>query len=236
MFNNPKHEVIFKNDWVQLIKSQDGFFYLQRCGKNSIAVLLYNHKGEVLVRYQPMCAVEKLGPSTERLAPCPITGSLDDNEVPIKAAIREAKEEAGYGIEDMIEEVGSYIVSTQCNEICYCYIADVEGITPDEPKGDGGYHESISYNKWVNIKDIPNLENIYGGLLILVNKIPKTNNIKEQNSTVNKLIEAVEKLEKECEELGFIQGPLPIEIAGSKKLELKDKLEKQETDKEKELK
>lgn len=171
MFNNPEHVIEYQNDWVKIKKSKDNFYYLERKGKNSISILLYNDNGEILVRMQPMCAVEVLGDSTTQLAPCTITGSIDEGEDYIQTAIREAKEEAGYGVEDMIEETGSYIVSTQCNEICFTYIANVEGITPEEPQTDGGYHESISYNMWMKLEDAYKLPNIYGGLLIQLKQV-----------------------------------------------------------------
>lgn len=195
MFNNDKHKVVYGNNWVKVKESEDKFFYLERKGKNSIAILLYNDKGEVLVRFQPMCAVEKDGPSTNRLAPCPITGSIDDGEDYLETAIREAEEEAGYKVRDYIESTGDYIVSTQCNEICYTYIANVSSLTFDEPKGDGGYHESISYNKWVNIYEVFELENIYGGLIILANQV--LSKMRKGNSSMKKIYEDLKKLSDE---------------------------------------
>jgi hypothetical protein len=203
MFENKEHKVVFKNDWVELKESLDGFFYLQRKGKNSIAVLLYNDQGEVLVRYQPMCAVEKLGESLNRIAPCPITGSIDDKEEYLETAIREVKEEAGYDVRDYIKSTGSYIVSTQCNEICYTYIANVSSLTPEESKGDGGYHESISYNKWVKIEDVPKLENIYGGLLILLNQVVAERHVCSPDYLVDKYLGSVQVSEMFDFILGF---------------------------------
>ena len=196
MFNNSKHKIIYKNDWVKLKESEDKFYYLERRGKNSVAILLYNNEGKVLVRFQPMCAVEKDGPSTNRIAPCPITGSIDEGESYLETAIREAEEESGYKINDCIKSTGSYIVSTQCNEICYTFIANVTRILPEKPKGDGGYHESISYNEWVNIHEVPSLENIYGGLIILASQVLK---VLHKDNSMKEIVEDLTDLKDSME-------------------------------------
>jgi len=150
IFSNKKHEIVWENEWAKVKKSEKGFFYFERKGKNSIALLLYKSTGEV----------------------CPITGSVDPEDSSYEeAAVREAFEEAGYDIKDSIKFMGSNLVSTQTNEICYNFIACVDGQEPVEAKGDGGYFESISRNEWMNAFDVYGLDNVYSSLLILVEDV-----------------------------------------------------------------
>ena len=142
-------KVIFETKWMKLRQTEKGFIYSERKNKNSIAVLCYNKAGKILIRHQPL--VVDGGDTT--LYPCPITGSFDvEDENPIDVVLRELQEEAGYALDiesGRLESLGSYIVGTQTNERCFIYIADVSGLTPTIPVGDGGYHESISRNEWV---------------------------------------------------------------------------------------
>lgn len=216
VFENSEHKVLFKNDWIQVRESKDKFFFLRRKGKNSVAVLLYRD-GEVLARYQPMCAVEVEGESTNRLAPCPITGSVEENDSYLNTAIREAKEEAGYDISSRIESTGSYIVSTQCDEICYTFIADVSSLVPEEAKGDGGYHESISYNKWVKVEDVPKLENVYGGLLILVNQVLAKRSLSESIDPNKSFSDIVSELLHTYKKSGKIGSTKPKDLNAARK-------------------
>ena len=196
MFENKEHKIIFDNKWMQVKETFRGFIYSQRKNKNSIALLLYNNQNEILVRFQPMCAVEELGQEENRIAPCCITGSVDKDKSYLEIAIEEAQEEAGYDVRNCIKYVGNYIVSTQTNEICYCYIADVTGLKQTQIKGDGSFFESISYNKWVNIKDVKKLDNLYGGLLILLDKL-EDYKVSIRNNGINEVLKDLENFDFE---------------------------------------
>ncbi|MBP5975734.1 NUDIX hydrolase [Brasilonema sp. CT11] len=145
-------ETIFSTDWVTVKNTSKGFHYLQRKGKDSIAVFLLRKNEtnpqnyEVLIRQQPLCIDNTEIDGLLKLFPCPITGAIDEGESPQEAAIREVYEEAGFSIK--VLPLGKYIVGTQTNEICYMYYADVTGIEPDIAQQDGSYLESISKNEW----------------------------------------------------------------------------------------
>ncbi|MEM9909095.1 MAG: hypothetical protein AAF921_29205 [Cyanobacteria bacterium P01_D01_bin.44] len=52
--------IIFNTDWIAIRESSRGFQYLERKGKDSVAVFLIRRQGdgaewEVLVRYQHLC-------------------------------------------------------------------------------------------------------------------------------------------------------------------------------------
>ncbi|BAY44372.1 putative NUDIX hydrolase [Scytonema sp. HK-05] len=145
-------ETIFTTNWVTVKKTPRGFDYLERKGKDSVAVFLLRRNDvspviyEVLIRQLPLCIDSTEFDGQMKLFPCPITGALDEGESPEEAAIREVYEEAGFSVK--VLSLGKYIVGTQTNEICYMYYADVTGIEPDIAQQDGTYHESISKNEW----------------------------------------------------------------------------------------
>lgn len=141
-------KILFRTDWIAVKETVRGFQYLERRGRNSVAIFLlrransYSYEYEVLIRQQPLC----IDSSDTILYPCPITGSIDDGETPEEAAIREVYEESGFPVS--VSPLGQYIVGTQTNEICYTYYSDVTGVEPDRATQDGTYHESISKNEW----------------------------------------------------------------------------------------
>ena len=144
--------VIFGTQWVAVKESPRGFQYLERKGKDSVAVFLLRKSGEsperydVLVRQQHLCIDNREVDGRFSLFPCPITGALDEGESPEAAAQREVYEETGYKVQ--LSPLDQYIVGTQVNEICYMYYADVTGMEPDVAQQDGTYMESIGENEW----------------------------------------------------------------------------------------
>lgn len=144
--------IIFQTNWIAVKESARGFQYLERQGKDSIAVFLLRRSSknssqyEVLIRQQHLCIDNQEVDGTFHLFPCPITGALEVGESSEAAAIRETYEETGYPVQ--VLPLGHYIVGTQVNEICYLYYADVTDIDPDVAQQDGTYMESIGKNEW----------------------------------------------------------------------------------------
>lgn len=144
--------IIFQTEWITVRESAQGFQYLERKGKDSVAVFLLRKSSthplryEVLIREQHLCLDNQEVNGKLFLFPCPITGALDEEELPEAAAMRETYEETGYQVE--LLPLGKYIVGTQVNEICYLYYADVTNIAPDTAQQDGTYLESIAQNQW----------------------------------------------------------------------------------------
>ncbi len=151
-----QEKILFSTNWVTVKETAKGFQFLERKGKDSVAVFLVRKSKinkpnwEVLIRWQPLCIDNPdINPHIDeelRLYPCPITGAIDEGESPEEAAIREVQEEAGFSVQ--LQPLGKYIVGTQTNEICYMYCGDVTDIEPEIPLQDGSYFESISKNDW----------------------------------------------------------------------------------------
>jgi 8-oxo-dGTP diphosphatase len=144
--------VIFSTQWIAVKESPRGFQYLERKGKDSVAVFLLKRSGEkpeqyeVLIRQQHLCIDNREVDGKFRLFPCPVTGALEEGESSEAAAKREVYEETGYQVQASL--MGQYIVGTQVNEICYLYYADVTNLKPDVAQQDGTYMESIGKNEW----------------------------------------------------------------------------------------
>lgn len=143
---------IFQTEWIAVKESPRKFQYLERKGKDSVAVFLLRKSSakpqqyEVLIRQQHLCIDNREIDGKFNLFPCPITGALEAGESPEAAAMREVYEEAGYRVQ--VRSFGKYIVGTQINEMCYLFYADVTGIMPDSAQQDGTYLESIGRNEW----------------------------------------------------------------------------------------
>ena len=138
-----QERVIFVTNWIAVKETARGFHYLERKGKDSVAVFLLRKRKpelkeyEVLIRQQPLCIDNLELNGKPRLYPCPITGGIGGNETP---------EESGFSVR--VLPLGQYIVGTQTNEICYLHYADVTGLEPEVTKQDGSYFESVSKNEW----------------------------------------------------------------------------------------
>jgi 8-oxo-dGTP diphosphatase len=152
------------------------FYFARRRGKDSIAVFLYRKTetgAEILLRHQPLVHLDD-GDSTE-VFPCPVTGSLELGENPELCTLREIDEETGYLVlADKLQKLGSYIVGTQTDEVVHFYAAEIsEGCERQKlpASGDGGFHEAISHNEWVNAEGftktlVDSEESVYAGLII----------------------------------------------------------------------
>ena len=147
-----RERILFSSQWIAVKETAKGYQYLERKGRDSVAVFLLqkcdaNGEGyEVLIRRQPLC-LDNPGIDEElKLYPCPITGGVDSGETPAEAAVREVREEAGFSVG--VSPLGRYIVGTQTNEICYLYYADVTGQEAGLAEQDGSYFESVSRNEW----------------------------------------------------------------------------------------
>lgn len=172
----PESGVVFDSGWLKVIRTPRGFYYAERKGVCSVAVLCYRvvdtEEGiDVLVRKQPLPirGAQAHDDKEIELFSCPITGTMDEGKTPLEVAINEVKEEAGILVSEAeMVYVKKYSVGTQTNEEVYCFVCDVTGksstrVTPD------GYFESKSHNEWHPISTIADAE--YSGLCILYHEL-----------------------------------------------------------------
>lgn len=164
--------LIVKTKHLEMYKTEKGFYYCQRRSINSVAILCYkkvNNEYSFLLRYQPMPQVEEKQ-NWKDLYPCPITGSIENNELPIECAIRETFEESGYQVsKDNLFEISQSIATTQMNEKVFCFLADVTNIKETSPKNDGTIFEKVSKNIWVSeskLNEILNNKLVLSSLII----------------------------------------------------------------------
>ena len=145
-------KILFSTNAITIKESARGFQYLERSGKDSVAIFLVRKsvsdpsKYEVLIRKQPLCVDNSEIDGKPRLFACPLTGRIESGESPEQAAVRETLEESGYAVQ--VTSLGRYFVGTQTNEICYLYYADVTDIKSQTALQDGTYFESVSQNEW----------------------------------------------------------------------------------------
>jgi 8-oxo-dGTP diphosphatase len=156
--NNQDEKVVFSTSHIAIKETARGFHYLERLGKDSVAIfLIRSNKNkvdavdasayEVLIRMQPLPLNNSEVDGKQQLYPCPFTGRIESGELPEQAAVRETLEESGYSTQ--VISLGKYFVGTQTNETCYLYYADVTDNEPQTAFQDGTYFESISENKWM---------------------------------------------------------------------------------------
>jgi hypothetical protein len=112
-------------DPFMTVKKADGYYYYaERGGRDSIAFIL---KDSVTNKYAMIR--ESKPPMYERNITSMVTafgGSIDMNKTPIEIAQIEIQEESGFKIDIQdITDVGSVLVSTQMNQKCFLFIADV---------------------------------------------------------------------------------------------------------------
>lgn len=145
------HETIYTTNppFLSIKKADPPYFYAERKGRDSIAAFLINNE-KLLIRYQPLPQF-----SDNELYPCPVTGSMDEREIPLKTALREVEEETGYSVYGLpFQDLGSFIIGTQTNEVVFCYAWDVSHLSdPRTPTGDGGIHEAMSENRWMTYNE-----------------------------------------------------------------------------------
>ncbi|WP_155524044.1 hypothetical protein [Nodosilinea nodulosa] len=151
-------KILFSTPRISIINADEvhPYHFAQRLGRDSIAVLPYRYNRsrggavEVLVRKQ---AMPQFPGSPLQLSP--ITGSLDNPDLNKQdIAIVELWEEAGYKADrSTMISIGSYIVGTQTDEVCYCFAVNLTNSEQYTAPGDGTHYESLASNEWVSFGD-----------------------------------------------------------------------------------
>lgn len=131
---------------------RDGWYYFA-CIPGSmggVSMLLYRlgDGKNVLGRY------EKTPPHADGLALTAISGGIEKGDNPLQTCIKEAREEAGYGISrQKIVNLGTCMLSTNQDTRVWLYACDVTGLPRYEAIPDGTRGEEDAYCEWVTAKE-----------------------------------------------------------------------------------
>lgn len=165
-----KNKLLYATKHLSLYENKKGFIYAQRRTINSVACLCFrktNNGIEFLIRYQPLPEID-IKKEWNDLYPCPITGSIEENQTPEVCAIHEVLEEAGYQINTSnIIDKSFCISSTQMNEKVFNFLINVTNCKYTTPKGDGSIFEQVSENKWVNQEELIDIMTNKNGQIFL---------------------------------------------------------------------
>lgn len=147
--------VLHKNRWLSLmeIKAPEmgvtGYVYAHesRCKGRIVAVLPYRLVKEGLQFMIKSEITPSWGLQPKLSA---LTGGWEGEEM-VKDAQRELHEESGYAVEtSAFVSLGECFASKAADTIYSLYTADLTGITPQPPKGDGSRLEAIAGSPWVD--------------------------------------------------------------------------------------
>lgn len=135
----PEPKILYKNEWVSMMTTlaPDGTDYIYshetRCEGNIVAVLLYERKGVDGWYYGLRDEVTPSWGTESQLSA--LTGGVE-GETPIKAAIKEVREEAGYICkEEDFKPLGTVRGSKSTDTIYTLYALDVSGLKKTKPTG-----------------------------------------------------------------------------------------------------
>ena len=136
--------------------SNSSYIYSQRLGINSVAFILYDRTVDTF------CAISERKPPLDfidggKVFLTTAFGGSIDKDVPMEVIVQtEVREEAGYNVSlSDIECVGSVMVSTQSNQMCYLYLVTVDDskICPTEPQS---IMEAEATLEWFKYEDAHN--------------------------------------------------------------------------------
>lgn len=149
---------VFDTKWIQVFETRHGFYYAQRKGKDSVAILGFKKTAEeyqFLIRYQPLPPIDQV----EHLFPCCITGTIEPQTDLLTCVRHELYEEGGYQLKadtDIIATT-SFIGSTQMSETTHVYLIDLTNYNQNEIINDGSYLETLAVTKWISQKTLESI-------------------------------------------------------------------------------
>jgi len=164
-------KILYKNKWLSLAQADNGKFIYAHKPTNSVAVLPYKPV-KFLLRSEPHHPTER----QNRL--CAITGGIEKEETPLRAAVREVREESGYicNPTDM-QSLGVVFPSKFTNNKVHLFVVNVENSPWEESKGDGTDDEKMSSTVWASS----------AGILACDDPVAHSIYVKFLNTRLNKL-------------------------------------------------
>jgi len=166
---NHKTEYISDEQSYLTVKNNDGFYYGERKGIDSVAFVLFAINTDDDKR---IGLVYELKPPLEHSLTGAFGGSIDDEKYydDLRSLVKdEAMEEAGFDINvNDVKYYGKYYVSTQQNQFCYLF-----GVTVDKTKQQlrttTNVRELESTIMWVSLPEVVHLKE-WKAILICLNR------------------------------------------------------------------
>jgi 8-oxo-dGTP pyrophosphatase MutT (NUDIX family) len=135
----------FTSKWLSVIED-DGYFYSERPGVDSISVVVLRNTDEGLeIMFHKEVNVAHDRHRNVNIGA--IGGALREGENPLTGALRELVEEGGFDIDtDDIHCLGKMFCTTQSSEHVHLFLADVTDYIQEEPQLEPGEQGE---NMWV---------------------------------------------------------------------------------------
>lgn len=137
------------NKFLQIKKNEKfSYYYAERLGKDSVAFILFDSKTN------QFGLIKEYKPPIDEFLITAFGGSIDKDKALHEIVADEIREEAGY-IDAIIISLGKMFVSTQMNQFCHLFLADVTNAKAIEREPDS-YLEQQASVVWVQEKEILN--------------------------------------------------------------------------------
>lgn len=153
----PEHTILFNSEFIT-VKKNDGYFYAERKGVDSVAFVLFANNADDEKR---IGVVREFKNPINRFMPTAFGGSIDEEryfEDLTVLVIDEVVEESGFIVKkEDIDYYGKVLVSTQMNQFCHLFAVRVDKFrqglkTTNNPR------EIESTIEWLTLPEVFQLE------------------------------------------------------------------------------
>jgi len=135
-------DTLFKGDFIKVISPKAAPYEAVQCGESVMVLLVDTSNGTAFVRREHCPPYEYRTPFKHYYTA--ITGGMDEGELPLDAAIREVKEEAGVDLKqytvDIINLFNGKFTKVQTDNI-HVYLIKGSNFTVGYASGDGTFYE-----------------------------------------------------------------------------------------------
>ena len=157
-------EVLYKDEWIQVLKKDGWYTYIHDGTGKFVAVLGYqlsqvsSDSGVTEPEFMILGRFEDVPPHDDGIQLVSLTGKLEENESSEDGAIREFKEESGLDA-PQLKNLGTIRLSKSSDSTGYLFAVELVDVDPSKiykGEGDGTRGEQNSYTKFVTIEQAIN--------------------------------------------------------------------------------
>lgn len=145
-------KILYSGKWLSIIERDGWYVFSQETNSKGVVYILIVDREEekpILGRFE-ICPAHK--DETQTLTS--ITGGINIKREPIKVAVEEIYEEAGYRVSpEQLVSLGKVNLTKSSDTIGHLYVVDVTGLERGEAPGDGSFGEIDSYCDWISISE-----------------------------------------------------------------------------------